>query len=178
MVNNKCLTAFNGAQKQRLEHPMPSGVYKLQEVQSEILKYQVCMFNIARYNQGRIAARHGDIDLGGCMGYERAFWLKRLPINISRLLGWKWLPAVAALEGDGVSGSFTAQLLQRHRSVVQSALNESELIRRQLSPIAQEYYRLANDSSELSELVESLLYKMDFLLDEVDLHLRPNRYGS
>ena len=178
MVNNKCLTAFNGAQKQRLEHPMPSGVFKLREVQDALLKYQRCIFNIDRYNRGVIGARHGEIDLGGCMGYERGHWLKRLPINISRLLGWKWLPAVAALEGDGVSGSFTAQLLQRHRSVVQSAVNESELIRGQLSPIAQEYYRLANDSSELSALVESLLNEVDLLLDEVDLHLQPNRYGS
>jgi hypothetical protein len=178
MVNNKCVKAYNSAQKRRLEHPFPSGIFKLREVRNALIKYQRCIFNIGRYNRGVIGARHGDIDLGGCMAYERGPWLKHLPISISRLLGWKWLPAVAALEGDGVSERYARELLQRHQCIVQSTLDECDQISRQLSPIEQEYYRLAIDSSELSELVESLLYKMDFLLHEVDLHLTQNRIES
>lgn len=150
-----CHEAFNVARAKRAKYPLSEGRQKLREAQHTIERWQQMLETIAA--RMRTGGSFGENEnLGPCMANERGTYLKSIPTQLAELLGKTILPAIAALEGDGVPKAEVAQLLRRAETDMQRLLAECEAVRLCLeSGIKHEYRAMRHGQSDLYGLLSS-----------------------
>lgn len=148
-----CHEIFNAARANRDAHPLTSGQYKLNEAKNEIDRYRTLVTTIAE--QVRKGGTFTETEcLGPCMATERGTYLKSIPARLAELIGNNILPAIAALEGDGLPKAEVQRLLSRAETVAQRLLDECEVVRLRLKAgIKHEYDAMRRGESGLLNLL-------------------------
>jgi hypothetical protein len=89
------------------------------------------------------------------MAYERGKYLKCIPELLAHLMGYKILPGIAALEGDGVPKAEVERLTRRAESDAQRLLADCEAARLRLKGgIKHEYEAMRDGESTISILLD------------------------
>jgi hypothetical protein len=89
------------------------------------------------------------------MATERGAYLKGIPAQLAELLGYTILPAIAALEGDGMPKAEVERLLSRAETDAQRLLDDCEAVRLRLKGgIKHEYDAMRLGQSLLLELLD------------------------
>lgn len=136
-----CHDIFNTARAERAKYPLTSGQYKLDEAIKTIDRWRDLVATIS--DRVRTGGKFGaDENLGPCMADEREDYLKALPALIAELIGKKILPAIAALEGDGVPRAKVQRLLRQAETDVQRLLAECEALRHRIQGGTNQKHRL------------------------------------
>jgi hypothetical protein len=90
------------------------------------------------------------------MAHERGTYLKSIPTRLAELIGYKILPGIAALEGDGVPKAEVQRLLRRAESDAQRLLTDCETVRLRLKGgIEHEYRAMRRRESELVAIMDA-----------------------
>ena len=147
-----CSLAFKEGLIKREQHPLPSGLYKLRDAHREMNKCLDEFVLLAKLLRAKQPLR------GNCTYGDQAPWIKKRPVDISFELGWKVLPAIQALVGDGVSTAEINKLLPGFIRRIANLINQCEralpLIK---GPISYEYARWRNHDSAITPLLESVI---------------------
>lgn len=152
-----CRAAFDASRALRNQHPLSSGRYKLEESHSDLLRMRKTVVSIADAVSGRTKHRSGQL-LGCCTTDEKAYFLKRLPQTVARLLGGKILPGIAALDGDGVSQANVRDLTNSADRTARALLQECDTVHIVLSAgIQREYDAMRHGSSYALDLLDQAL---------------------
>ena len=151
-----CHDIFNVAREKRKAHPLTSGGYKLRETENRINQLHKLVITIAE--RVRTGGKFGETEnLGPCMATERGAYLKGIPVQLAELLGYTILPAIAALEGDGVPKAEVQRLLSRAETDAQRLIDECEALRLSLKAgIKHEYDAMCRGESELLGLLDGI----------------------
>jgi hypothetical protein len=149
-----CHDVCETARGERAKYPLTEGRYKLEEALRAIERWQDLVTTIAE----RVRAGgkfEQDENLGPCMATERGAYLKGIPAQLAELLGYTILPAIAALEGDGVPRAEVQRLLSRAETDAQRLLDDCEGVRLHLKGgISREYDAMRRGESELLRLLD------------------------
>lgn len=150
-----CHDIFTAAQAERTKYPLNSGRYKLEEARRAINDLHTLVTTIA--DRVRARGKFGEAEnLGPCMAHERGAYLKSIPSRLAELIGNKILPALAALEGDGVPKAEVERLLSHAKTDAQRMLAECEAVRQTLKGgIKHEYDAMRLGESELLGLLDA-----------------------
>jgi hypothetical protein len=169
MTSTPCALAFGGKQKERKQFPLRSGKYKLDEVYRALKEMLHAFDKIVEYRKGKNRQPYGQVDLGGFLAFEMDTWLRDVPITLSGFLGYKVLPGVGALAGDGVPTSIVTQQVQKLDAFTSQFLSDCDAAHVLLEgPISAEYARLEDGSSDLVWLTQKLKAQVEILLDLCD----------
>ena len=148
-----CHDVCDTARAERAKYPLTEGRYKLEEALRAIERWQDLVTTIAE----RVRAGgkfEQDENLGPCMATERGAYLKGIPAQLAELLGYTILPAIAALEGDGMPKAEVERLLSRAETDAQRLLDDCEAVRLRLKAgIKHEYDAMRGGESELLRLL-------------------------
>jgi hypothetical protein len=149
-----CHEIVNAARERRKAHPLSSGGYKLREAENRINQLHELVTTIA--DRVCTGGKFGETEnLGPCMATERGAYLKGIPAQLAELLGYTILPAIAALEGDGMPKSEVQRLLSRAETDAQRLIEACEAVRRHLKGgIEHEYEAMRRGESELLRLLD------------------------
>jgi hypothetical protein len=151
-----CHDIFNTARTERAKCPLTEGRYKLEEALRAIERWQDFVTTVAA--RVRTGGKFGKAEnLGPCMADERGPYLKGIPAQLARLIGYDILPAIAALEGDGVPKAEVQRLLSRAETDVQRLIDAREAVR--LCPkggISREYDAMCRGESELLAVLDTV----------------------
>lgn len=152
-----CHDIFNAARAKRAKLPLSEGRHKLREAQHTIERWQQMLATIAeRLRAGGTFSETEN--LGPCMANERGTYLKSIPTHLAELLGKTILPAIAALEGDGVPKTEVQRLLRRAESDAQRLLAECEAVRLRLKAgIGSEYDAMKRGEGAISALMNTAI---------------------
>lgn len=144
------------ARANRAAHPLTSGQYKLNEAKNEIDRYRTLVTTIAEQVRKRGTFTETEC-LGPCMATERGTYLKSMPALLAELIGQNILPAIAALEGDGLPKADVQRLLSRAETVAQRLLADCEAVRLRLKGgIKHEYDAMRRGESELLGVLDDV----------------------
>ena len=169
MTSTPCVLAFDKKQKERKRYPLRSGKYKLDEVGQTLDKILRGFDNIVEYRNGEHGLFYEKSDLGGFLAFEMDTWLRDVPTTLSGFLGYKLLPGVAALVGDGLSTSIVTQEVQKLNAFTSQFLSDCDAAHLLLKgPASAEYARLEDGSSNLVWLTQRLKAQVEILLDLCD----------
>ena len=147
-----CSLGFKEGLTKREQHPLPSGFYKLRDAHREMSKCLDEFVLLAKLLRAKQPLR------GNCTFGDQAPWIKKRPINISFELGWKVLPAIQALVGDGISVVEINNLLPGFIQRIATLINQCERVLPLIKgPIRYEYDRWRNHESAIAPLLESAL---------------------
>jgi hypothetical protein len=151
-----CHEIFNTAREKRKAHPLSSGGYKLKEAEDRINQLQKLVTTIAK--RVRTGGKFGETEnLGPCMANERGTYLKGIPAQLAELLGYTILPAIAALEGDGVPKAEVQRMLIRAETDAQRLIDDCEALRLRLKAgIKHEYDAMRRGDSALLDLLDGI----------------------
>lgn len=152
-IPTTCHDIFNTARAKRAAHPLTEGRFKLDEAQNRINQLQELVTSIA--DRVRAGSKFSETEnLGPCMAIERGTYLKSIPAQLAELLGYTILPAIAALEGDGVPKAEAQRLLSRAETDAQRLIDDSEALRLSLKAgIKNEYEAMRRGESPLLVLL-------------------------
>lgn len=92
----KCLTEYNRGLEARRQAPLHTGRYKLAEVEGHIDSYNKNLCELAHCR--RMKQPLTSLDAGNQPGT----YIKKIPTWMSFEAGWRLMPAIEALVGDGV----------------------------------------------------------------------------
>jgi hypothetical protein len=153
-TSTTCREIASSACAKRKAHPLPSGRYKLREAEDRINQLHKLLTTIAeRVRAGEKFEQ--DENLGPCMATERGAYLKGIPAQLAELLGYTILPAIAALEGDGVPKAEVERLMSRAETDAQRLIDACEALRLSLKGgIKHEYDAMRRGESELLRLLK------------------------
>jgi hypothetical protein len=156
-TTTSCHDIFNTARAKRTNHPLTMGQYKLHEAERAINKWRDLVMTVATRIQIGGKFRASEI-IGPCMANERGTYLKSIPALLAELIGYYILPAIAALEGDGVSKSEVQRLLSHAETDAKRLIADCEAIRLRLKGgIKQEYDAMRQGQSHLIDLIDDAL---------------------
>jgi hypothetical protein len=148
-----CNEIFNAARANRANHPLTSGQYKLREAEDTLNAWRVLVLEIAK--RLRTKAKLDETEcLGPCLTTERGTYLKSIPARLAELIGHNILPAIAALEGDGLPKADVQRLLSLAETDAQRLLDDCEALRLRLrGGIKHEYRAMRRGESLLLGLL-------------------------
>lgn len=151
-----CHDIFNAARGERAKYPLSAGRYKLKEAEDRINQLDKLVTTIAdRVRAG--GEFEQDESLGPCMATERGTYLKSIPAELAELLGYTILPAIAALEGDGMPKAEVQPLLNHAETEAQRLIDEFEALRLRLKGgIKHEYDAMRQGESGLLGLLDRI----------------------
>ncbi len=148
-----CHDIFKTAREKRKAHPLPSGRFKLDEAENRINQLHKLVTTITERVRRGSKFRETE-NLGPCMATERGAYLKGIPAQLAELLGYTILPAIAALEDDGVPKAEVQRLLSRAETGAQRLIDACEALRLRLKGgIKHEYDAMRRGESELLGLL-------------------------
>ncbi|WP_273151234.1 hypothetical protein [Methylophaga thiooxydans] len=122
--NNPALQIFYQSAALRYGYPLEKGRYKLEEGIE-------CMRRILSTYRAGLSDRQLAVVSGkyeSCMDFEFDEWLLSIPEFISYFLGYKVLPGLSALTGDGVPQEQATKAVQNYLERVPLKLNELDSI--------------------------------------------------
>jgi hypothetical protein len=151
-----CHDIFKNSREKRKAHPLSSGGYKLREAEDRINQLHKLVTTIA--DRVRAGGKfEQDESLGPCMATERGAYLKGIPAQLAELLGYTILPAIKALEGDGVPKAEVQRLLNHAETDAQLLIDECEALRLRLKGgIKNEYDRMRRGESGLLSSINEI----------------------
>ena len=120
MTTSLCQEAFERGARNRLNHPLDRGRYKLEEIDHDLRSIVEDLKVIARYKQG--IARPTDIS--HCTKDDLSIWLKGLPELMSRWAGYYILPAISALQGDGLPLDLVVRLTAEAKTLADDLVKD------------------------------------------------------
>ena len=149
-----CDDICNAARAERANHPLRSGRDKLEEARQEIAAWRELVLTVtARLRTG--GNFRTDENLGPCMAQERGTYLKGLPARLARLIGYKILPGIAALSGDGVPPAEVECLLRRAETDAHHLIADCKSLQLRLKGgIGREYQAMRKGEGGLIRLLE------------------------
>jgi len=163
LLNNPsgpCSLSLKAGLVQRADHPLPSGLYKLRDAKREISRNLEEFQLLARLLQSKQPLR------GNCTYGDHALWVKKWPTELAFELGWKVLPSIEALVGDGISDEKVKNCLPGYFRRIANLVNQCEVISPQITgPIGNEYKRWRNKKSLITPLFETALGIIESALD-------------
>lgn len=150
MPKTTCHDTFAKVQLRRRSYPLEAGAYKLREARHKLLRMMDTVDAIGAYLRKPSSVRLGS-SLGPCCTTDdKGDWLKNLPKQVSEMLGYDILPAIAALTGDGVSQTDVAVKLDLAQARANQLLKDCEAHRMRLKEGAKrEYAAIKSGRSEL-----------------------------
>lgn len=92
-----CYQSFGQGWSARINYPLQSGRYKLEELTWAFCSYRDTLGLVRNY----VTGKSRDTFLGGCVSSDKHVWLKRLPLDIANCLGYNLLPGLLALKLEG-----------------------------------------------------------------------------
>ena len=142
-----CSKVFSKNLYQRQSYPLRSGLYKLKEALYFIEALEKEIQLLSRLH------RMGE-PLRGLRTYgDHANWIKNIPKFIAEEFGWKVLPAIRALEADGVNELKLQKFLPSIESRIKNLISECDFVFEEMqSPISNEYSRWKIGRSALEDL--------------------------
>lgn len=145
-----CYESFQEGQYERLTRPLPSGAYKLRELQHRLIRSQRELRHIAAFVSRR-ASRWG---FTACTPEDKYIWLRNLPSSVAYELGYDLVPGFNALTADGVPPT---QVLRRASFLEESAntlVADLECARLRIARrVAAEYENMRSGRPMLESLV-------------------------
>lgn len=152
-----CHDIFNTARAKRTNHPLTMGQYKLHEAEQAINKWRELVTEVAK--RIRTGDKFGvNESIGPCMANERGTYLKSIPARLAELIGYFILPAIAALEGDGLPKVVVQNLISRAETDAKRLIADCEATRLRLKGgIKQEYDAMRQGQSHLIDLIDDAL---------------------
>jgi hypothetical protein len=151
-----CHDIFITARAERAKYPLTKGRYKLDEARHAIEDWHKLIVTVAK--RVRTGSVFGvDENLGPCMADEREAYLEELPDRLANLVGYYILPAIAALEGDGVPKAEVERLLRHAETDAKRLLAECEAARARLNGgIDHEYGAMRRSENGLLSLLDGI----------------------
>lgn len=144
-------TAFLRAMEDRIANrPFETiSAYKVRESRDNIARMLSTLTEIISVVSS--GERHPvPILLGGCTTDDKAMWLKDLPGNLARELGENLIPAVQALNVEGVPEAAVEGFVQSIRGKVGQLLKDCDAMQMDIgSSIKREYARMKAGRSEM-----------------------------
>ena len=159
-MKSLCKEAFKNGLKDRENHPLPSGIYKLKDVHSWWNKQLASLEKIKDYKRG-IGEPYSL--MMPCMSDEIPKWLKGQPENLARDIGYCIYPAVSALKGDGLKQWEIDRIINWRLEDFYHLLDDAEALRIRINKDI--YYEIDNFKLNRSELIELYRQAMDILCD-------------
>lgn len=155
-IPTTCNDIFNAARAERAKYPLSAGRYKLREAEDTLNAWRELVLEIAK--RLRTGAKFDQIEsLGPCMAAERGTYLKGIPAQLAELLGYTILPAIAALEGDGVSKAEVQRLQSRAETDARRLIDGCEALRLRLKGgIKDQYGAMRRGESDLLDLLDAI----------------------
>jgi hypothetical protein len=150
-----CHDILDAARAQRTKYPLTKGRYKLDEARHTIDRWRATIETITERTQGGSGFGATE-NLGPCMAEERGTYLKSIPARLAERIGYDILPAIAALEGDGVPKTEVQRLVHRAETDAQRLIAECEAARLRLKAgINHEYDVMRRSESFLLGLLDA-----------------------
>jgi len=152
---------FKKSVKLREQHPLSSGEYKLREANSHFERFLEEVNILADCRRKKIPMR------GRCTNGDHPKWLKDLPAEtIPYYLGYYLLPAINALDKDGVPVSKIKQSLPFFEQIIENLLDRCDdaynLIKKRIDF---EYELWDQDDSVLIPLLDTCFWLVEVALD-------------
>ena len=169
MTSTPCVLALDKKQKERKQFPLRSDKHKFVEVDIVLNRMLRNFDKIVEYRNGKNRQSYGHFTTSFFQADEIHTWLRDVPTTLSGFLGYKVLPGVAALVGDGLSTSIVTQEIQKLNAFTSKFLSDCDAAHVLLEePISAEYARLKDGSSDLVWLTQRLKAQVEILLDLCD----------
>lgn len=142
-----CAKVFAKNLHRRQNYPLRSGLYKLKEAHYFIEALENEIQLLSRLH------RMGE-PLRGLRTYgDHAHWIKNIPKFIAEEFGWKVLPAIRALEADGVNELKLQKFLPSIEGRIKKLISECDFVFEEMQgPISNEYSRWKIGCSALDDL--------------------------
>ena len=150
-----CHDTFAEAQLRRRSHPLKAGADKLREARHRLSRMMKTIDAIRDYLREPNSLMAGAALGSCCMTDDKAYWLKNLPKQMSAILGYDILPAVAVLtaEENIAETDITAEQANV-RARAKQLLMDCEAQRVRLKGgINREYAAIKSGRSELYDLL-------------------------
>ena len=158
----KCRAKYNEGLKDRIKHPLPYSIYKLRERVVLWDRYATTVNKIKDYKNGLTSPYMFD----GCMPFETSIWLKWRPTEISYGMGYNIVPAIAALEGDGVDKDTIERIKEKFMPEIEDLIDDCDALYDVIKKnIYYEYDNFKKGYSELRDLHERAIDITQGILD-------------
>ena len=174
MTMNPCRRAFDQGQASRRKHPLKSGVYKLDNALTAIRRLLRTMEAMYDHQNGKAWSDY-PVSLGSCLSDEMDEYLQHTPSMVADILGHDVLPAIAALEGDGLSPDEVHSLLRSGTIWINDILRAFDTLHRRLeSNVKREVRAIQSGKSRLYELVSEAEFMIEDYLENAKWHQEKN----
>ena len=129
MAKMTTLETYKAAKKRRAKiAPLSQGRYKLNEGQHAL--HHIVSTLVRREKTPTIHCNPLKRPLKTvCLDDEFGVWAKRVPIIITDIFGYDILPAIEALEGDGLPPTEVTAIVAASQSAITTLLHEAENVR-------------------------------------------------
>lgn len=160
-----CSSALKEGLDKRSQHPLTSGIYKLQEAHGDLWQCLDEFYLLAELLRAKQPLR------GSCTLGDQALWIKKMPLVIAFEFGWKVLPGIQALVGDGVNVVEVTKELPVFVKRVAILINRCDAVLPSIKgPIKDEYERWLNYDSIITPLLETGLCVIESALRVANEH--------
>ena len=161
MTYRSCLEAFDDGVHSRLNYPLHMGLYKLSESYRRIQHSRDEVVRIAEVINGK----RSPFSLRSCTNEDKAYWLRDVPTNVAYKVGYEIIPALRALEFDGVPKAQSGNAARLIESAIPPRLVQWDQLRNTYkNRIASEYARMRNGQSNALLIVDDALSLIDSAL--------------
>ena len=154
MTYRSCLEAFEDGVHSRLNYPLHMGLYKLSESTRNLQSTRDEVIRISKVVKGTKSPSC----LQHCTNEDKAVWLRKVPLFAAYDLGYEIIPALRALEFDGVLKSQSEAAALLVESAMPARLVKWDYLRDSYkNRIASEYARMRNGQSNALLVVDDAL---------------------
>ena len=167
-VIGDCTKAYQGSLATRAKCPLDTGRYKLEDFRPRLLMYLADLQLVAGFPFYQ--ALLGVDPRRYCMDKTDAIRrLPQVPTYLAKNLGYCWVPAVNALPGDGLGIQAMELIVPKQTRLIEKAVIECEQIHQRIQhSFNAELKKIQNNTSELTDLIVTLIRELDYLIGFVD----------
>ena len=154
MLNNTsitCFSLFRNAQAARREYPLIRGLYKLEQVESELKSWLNTAWDI----------EFNGIPKAHCVNQDAWGWIQALPNHVVHTLGYDVVPAIEALAGDAISVAGVRRAYPTLSADCRLIVAEAERLRNVLRTDRANCSRFNNPLRDVQEILKDLLYVIE-----------------
>ena len=159
----KAREIFNQAQSQRKQHPFVSGgLYKIKEAADRLHRDSHTIDDLAADQRLRLGKRV----FNGCTREDKSKWLRDNLLDVAFRLGYEILPAIDALEQDGLSKKDVKFCKSWATARAVSLLYQVDQVYEQLrGNIKQEYDHWENRDSLIQPIIDRAVNLADEIVE-------------
>ena len=131
MAQLTCHHVYEHAQKRRTKYPLKSGDYKLQEANRSLKRVVATLERRGRALDPFVMGKTPKLQ-PLCMDHEFRSWARNVPTLIADELGYKGVPSIEALTGDGFSPDAVKNILANIQPSLTKLIDDCDALRRSL----------------------------------------------